>query len=475
MVQLNNTFEQLKVSEGGPAVQHRPSRPIKATPRLRQTGDADGAERAGDDDEAESTSSTQLLALLCRLFAPLRRSPNFSATLQHVKGLLYDKQYLAAFGTESEEGERWREVYAARWVPSRAVIYQRIFEECGIASHLGWQAPGEGGGLLDDRPRSEDDELELERERAKLRRRLRQEGQTADEISRAVDELDQELLLRRRSARTEGAQEGGGAESASSVVDAIMIGAGAGSEVVALASVLGASAPTGETTPEDSRSSATATGAPRVRVQAIDQGSWNVLLDKMAAGVRDEWPRLGSLGKDDGQEAPQFDVQFVKGDILDDKLVGVAAGSANSDRSDAAAAAAVVDFANPSLRLITICFTITELLLQSRLGTLRLFSNISRSAPTGTLLVIVESASLAQIPIGKEGRTYPLGKLLDHALCGGEGDAKEGGGAWEVLRSEDAKWYRMPDDADEVYNAIGKGTKVKLENSRVVLRVYRKR
>ena len=43
------------------------------------------------------------------------------------------------------------------------------------------------------------------------------------------------------------------------------------------------------------------------------------------------------------------------------------------------------------------------------------------------------------------------------------------------MKSEDAKWYRMPNDADEVYNAMGKGTKVKLENSRVVLRLYRKR
>ncbi|TKA52092.1 hypothetical protein B0A53_04752 [Rhodotorula sp. CCFEE 5036] len=468
MVQLNNTFEQLKVSEGGPAVQQKPSRPVKATLRTRQPLDLEGPELQPDSHAADSStsSSAQLLALLSRLFAPLRRSPNFSATLQHVKGLLYDQQYLAAFGTESEEGERWREVYAARWVPSRAVIYQRIFDECDIAQHLGWKTPsgetnGGGGG---ERPRSEEEELEQERERAKLRRRLRQEGKSADEISQAVAELEQQF----RAARSSKADSEG--EGAAAVVDAIMIGAGAGSEVVALGAVLGVAA-AGRASSGDADPTLAAAEyrpPPRVRVHAVDQGSWDVLLDKMAQGLRDAWPTLDSEhAEDEGGERqqPRFDVRFVKGNILDDKMITTAAGSSSP----------VIDFGSSSLRLITICFTITELLLQSRLETLRLLSTISRSAPSGTLFLIVESASLAQIPIGQEGRTYPLGKLLDHALCGSGGGGEKGGGAWEILKSEDAKWYRMPNDADEVYNAMGKGTKVKLENSRVVLRLYRKR
>ena len=449
-------------------MQQKPSRPVKATPRTRQPLDLEAPDLQTDSHAADSSSSssTQLLALLSRLFAPLRRSPTFSATLQHVKGLLYDQQYLAAFGTESEEGERWREVYAARWVPSRAVIYQRIFEECDIARHLGWQTPSdetnEEGG---QRPRSEEEELEQERKRAKLRRRLRQEGKSADEISQAVDELEQKF-------RAACAPAGSEAEDAPAVVDAIMIGAGAGSEVVALGAVLGVAA--AGTEGEDTSESAPVSDRrpPRVRVQAVDQGSWDVLLDKMAQGLRDAWPPLDSEHvKEDGgyqQQQPRFDVRFVKGNVLDDKMITPAAGSSSSS-------APMIDFGSSSLRLITICFTITELLLQSRLETLRLLSTISRSAPSGTLFLIVESASLAQIPIGQEGRTYPLGKLLDHALCGGGGAGEQGGGAWEILKSEDAKWYRMPDDADEVYNAMGKGTKVKLENSRVVLRLYRKR
>ena len=443
-------------------MQQKPSRPVKATPRTLQPLDLEGSDLQRDSNAADSStsSSTQLLALLSRLFAPLRRSSNFSATLQHVKGLLYDQQYLAAFGTESDEGERWREVYAARWVPSRTVIYQRIFDECGIAQHLGWKpSSGETDEDGGDRLRSEEEELEQERERAKLRRRLRQEGKSADEISQAVDELEQQLRAS-RSAKADSEAEG-----AAAVVDAIMIGAGAGSEVVALGGVLGVGTAADPTLAPDHRS------PPRVRVQAVDQGSWNVLLDKMSQGLRDAWPTLDSehVEGEDGDHLPRFDVRFVKGNILDAQLITTAAGSSTT--------APMIDFGSSSLRLITICFTITELLLQSRLETLRLLSTISRSAPSGTLFLIVESASLAQIPIGQEGRTYPLGKLLDHALCGNGGAGEKGGagGAWEILRSEDAKWYRMPDDADEVYNAMGKGTKVKLENSRVVLRLYRKR
>jgi 25S rRNA (uracil2843-N3)-methyltransferase len=43
-----------------------------------------------------------------------------------VKAALYDKNYAKAFGSEE-----YRFAYALRWVPSRAVIYRRIFKEIG--------------------------------------------------------------------------------------------------------------------------------------------------------------------------------------------------------------------------------------------------------------------------------------------------------------------------------------------------------
>ncbi|GAA5822716.1 hypothetical protein JCM5353_000640 [Sporobolomyces roseus] len=138
-----------------------------------------------------------------------------------------------------------------------------------------------------------------------------------------------------------------------------------------------------------------------------------------------------------------------------------------------------LDLSSPNLKLVTICFTITELLLQSRPSTLRFLSTLTASAPTGSApkdshLLFIGFVPLALIPIGTSGRTYPLGQLLDHALCGGGGEEAK----WEIVKSEEGKWFRMPEGAEDVYNRdveeSGKGMHVKLENSRVVLRLYRK-
>ncbi|GAA6016119.1 hypothetical protein JCM8202_005416 [Rhodotorula sphaerocarpa] len=457
MVQLNNTFAQLKVSDAAPAVQQKPSRPAKVAPRTRNAENS----VADSDEDTSAPPPYALLSLLARLFAPLRRSPNFAATLQHVKGLLYDKQYLAAFGTDTDAGERWRQVYAARWVPSRAIIYERIFEECALAHHLEWDRTEQ---LASAANRSAADALAQERATAKLRRRLKQEGRTPEQVREALAEMEAQAGREAEEARELASRNG-----ADEVVEAVMIGAGAGSEVVALGAVLGAAAAAEarrlqqqqqQQQQQQAEDAPTPPRRPRIKVRAVDQGSWGTLLDTMTGGLREEYPSLDGTLDAAAQENPAFDVDFIRGDVL-----------------DATTAAGRLDFSSPNLRLVTICFTVTELLLQSRLGTLRLLSSISRSAPRGTLLLIVESASLAQIPLGQEGRTYPLGQLLDHALCGA--DERESGSsdksAWEVVRSEDAKWYRMADDADEVYNAAGAGFRVKLENSRVVLRLYRKR
>ncbi|GAA6005096.1 25S rRNA (uracil2843-N3)-methyltransferase [Rhodotorula paludigena] len=421
MVQLNKTFDQLSLNERAAASGGR-SAAAKSVSKSRSTVS----------ESSLPVSTAQLLTVLSRLFSPLRNSPTFAYTLQHVKGLLYNKEYLAAFGTDSDEGERWREVYAARWVPARAAMYERILRECTVAEALQWvEAPGA-------RELSEREELERERERARRRRQARLEGRPVE------DEAD-----------TPAAKD---ASRDSDTVDVVMIGAGAGSEVVALGAILGDVATT----------DAARAKRPRVRVKAVDQGSWGELLAKMEAGLQEDWPSLAQ----DEQSSGGFDVAFVKGDILSTApSPSTSAASLPADDGADLAQYLGIDFASPSLRLITICFTITELLLQSRLSTLRLLSHLSCSAPRGALLLVVESASLALIPLGKEGRTYPLGQLLDHALCGTD-DEK---GEWEIVRSEDAKWYRMPEGAEEVYNGGGKGAHVKLENSRVVLRLYKKR
>lgn len=242
------------------------------------------------------------------------------------------------------------------------------------------------------------------------------------------------------------------AETGDKVEDSevIMIGSGAGAELLALGSLLGSS------------KRVEGKSVPRIKVKAIDQGSWGSLVNKMDQGMKEEWSALN----DD-----KFQLEFLQGDLLSDY-------SATPPTSSTPSFPPLnLNLGSPNLKLVTILFTITELLLQSRPSTLRFLSTLTSSAPKGLHLLIIESASLALIPIGTGGRTYPLGTLLDHALTGAAGGSGEDG-KWEIVKSEEAKWFRMPEGAEEVYNKDveenGKGIKVKLENSRVVLRLYRK-
>ncbi|GAA5965758.1 hypothetical protein JCM21900_002128 [Sporobolomyces salmonicolor] len=413
MVQLNKTFEQLAVAEHSPAWHAK----VPTRPRPKPTTSSTAA--------ALPESTRQLVALLSRLFTPFRTSPTFTPTLQHVKGLLYNKQYLEAFATDSDEGERWREVYVSRWTPARALMYERILRECGVAEALGWAEEREDG----------------EREVSERRREKEREAKAAERAKvKAVDGRQQEK-------------------------EVIMIGAGAGSEVLGLACVLGsAAAGKDQDEDEDEAVAERRQRRPRVTVKAIDQGSWGALIGKMGQGIREEWPVLAGELQDGA--AGDFEVEFIKGDVLQPFSPAPAPSDSSANSTPSASHLLNLDYSSPSLSLITICFTISELLLQSRLSTLRFLSHLTSSSPSGVHLLIVESASLALIPLGKSGRTYPLGQLLDHALCGD--------GKWNVVKSEETQWYRMPEGAEEAYNR-GTGTRVKLENSRVVIRLYRKK
>lgn len=321
-----------------------------------------GRERASAPTSSDSTSSAPapilpaertLLALLSRLAAPTLSASTFTPTLQAVKAALYAKDYAAAFGDEA-----YREAYAARWVPSRALIYRRVFQECG-------------GGRV---------------------------------IKRA--------LL------------GGAAGAEATTTKAIMLGGGAGSEVLGLAAFLG-----------ELEGDEWAAGR-KVEIVAVDNADWTSVLARQETALLEGYPSLATSSR--------LSISFHNADVLTDSTLPYSSAS-----------------------LITLLFTISELFLQSRAQTLALLSSITTSAKRGTLLLIVESASLAMIPIGKEGNAYPLGMLLDNALAQDKGREPEQRAKWEVIEEEEKKWYRMPTGAADCYP-------LQLENSRVVLRLYRR-
>ncbi|KAK4050872.1 hypothetical protein OIV83_003294 [Microbotryomycetes sp. JL201] len=291
---------------------------------------------------------------------PIMSQTTFGQTLQQVKGALYDKDYERAFGTD-----RYRLAYCARWVPSRALIYRRIFAENSRAISTAIK----GKGKL-----CQDDEADA--------------GQQGTRV--------------------------------------VMVGGGAGSEVVAIASWFAQQLVHGA---EDMTTA--------LNVTPVDTADWAHVLTAQQEAINRTHPQLEN----------RFAVNFVRDDILDPTTQSL-------------------DWQSTSL--VTILFTISELFLQSRPKTFSLLSTISTRVGPGTLLLIVESVALASIPVGSSGRSYPVGMLLDGALTLDKGKHDNERAQWECLCSEDAKWYRLPSDAQDAYPGQ------QLENTRVVIRLYRR-
>lgn len=296
-----------------------------------------------------SAPEREILAFLAHLSEPMLSSPALGRILSEIKGHLFNREYEQAFGGPEE----YREAYAARWVPSRALIYRKIFKE-------------------------------------------------SPEIM---------ALL-----------AGGSARETRKVV---CLGGGAGSEVVALASVV-------------SRIVRDEAGPGAcIAVDAVDSCDWGAVIRGQDDGMRGAWGIEG-----------RFATTFVQADVL----------------TSAKTLPPSIDYTGASL--ITLLFTVSELFLQSRAATVALLAHITASAAPGTLFLVVESASLSEIAIGTTGRTYPLGTLLDYNLCDDKG-LKGGDGKWARVRKDESTWYRMPEDAGEHYP-------LKLEGSRTLVRLYRR-
>ncbi|KAL6908275.1 hypothetical protein GGI43DRAFT_136051 [Trichoderma evansii] len=71
----------------------------------------------------------RILTLFSDAFNPVLSSDSFTATLQSIKQLLFNRDFDAAFGSEEN-----LQAYAARWSPTRALCYSSIFE--AIAPHV---------------------------------------------------------------------------------------------------------------------------------------------------------------------------------------------------------------------------------------------------------------------------------------------------------------------------------------------------
>lgn len=203
----------------------------------------------------------------------------------------------------------------------------------------------------------------------------------------------------------------------------LSIGGGAGSELLAIAALC-------------------ASASPKRPIQwtGVDIGDWSSILDRIEVAARDKWSMDATFN-------------FIECNVL-------VPGPATSTVAPAPGPAFLAPL--PNIDLTTIFFTLTELLSQSRAATVALLRALTTKSEPGSLLLVVDSASdIAEFPLGKDGRTWPVYMVLDAlvSMIGG----------WEKVRSTDSKWFRL--DTDVVAAAQWP---CKLENARYWMRMYRR-
>lgn len=193
---------------------------------------------------------------------------------------------------------------------------------------------------------------------------------------------------------------------------ALCIGGGAGSEILALASLA----------KELSDSNA------KMQVTTVDCADWASILDEMGQLVSTRW----------NLSSEAFSNAFKHQDILD----------------------TYEDLPFAEQHLVTCLFTTNELFAASRVKTMALLAHLSQVCQTGTLLVVAESTgTYSEIQMG--AHTYPLELVLDMTLAGKNK-------AWTPLQSEQSRWYRVPEASKKKYG-------LQIENTHMMVRVYRKR
>ncbi|KAK9894653.1 hypothetical protein P389DRAFT_212401 [Cystobasidium minutum MCA 4210] len=195
------------------------------------------------------------------------------------------------------------------------------------------------------------------------------------------------------------------------ITRALCIGGGAGSEILALASLTQELSDFGT----------------RLQVTAVDSADWTLILDEMGSLIKSRW----KMNED------TFGLIIKHQDILDTY--------------------ATLPFQEQDL--ITCLYTTNELFSASRVKTMSLLSHLSQVCKEGALLVIAESTgSYSEIQVGT--KTYPLELILDQKLAGKNGE-------WEVVCKDQSLWYRVPEESKGKYG-------LQIENTHMLVRVYRK-
>ena len=342
----------------------------------------DDTEHTSSDDRhplARTPTATDILALIRHSLASTISSPDFVPTIQKIKGLLYEKKWLDAFGDES-----LLEAYAGRWVPSRVLCFRELLADLEHVRNVLFYERGQRGGNVDVNGNGNGHGNENENaEAGPSRRRI------------------------------------------------VSLGGGAGSELLAIGSLIHGQQQL------ESRKEVRASNT-SIEWVGVDYGPWTSVLDKLNKSLSELW----SL------DIPTNEHQM---NLLDtphpEGLIPLLQGDT---------------------KLVSILFTICELMSQSRQSTIRLLHTITTHlAPGGYLLVADSASDIAEFELGASGRKWPIYMVLDAVLMGMKDETRDGKSQWRKVDSVDSRWFRLGD-------GVGEGWPVKLENTRYWYRLYKR-
>ncbi|CAI4045928.1 hypothetical protein SKDZ_12G1150 [Saccharomyces kudriavzevii ZP591] len=216
----------------------------------------------------------------------------------------------------------------------------------------------------------------------------------------------------------------------------LCIGGGAGSELIALASIFTLSRDFSSKFASASKmKNAENKESGKLNIQLVDIADWSAIVEKLTTTIKSKWLY-------DGKEAESFKVDYVHKDCLQ-----------MSEPQDLKM--------YQGLDLITLLFTTNELFTQKKVESIKFLQRLNENCSPGCHLLILESAgSYSHISINN--KKFPIQFLIDTVLVGNKKD-KGTTGSWSLVSESDSIWYRMDPKLD--YS-------IPLENMRFFYRLY---
>lgn len=342
-------------------------------------------------------------------------------TLQEVNAALVAREFGVAFGTEG-----FREAYAIRWGPSRALCFGNLLADVLLSSVASSDDEGWVSNFLG--PAAESG--------SRSRPRAVCFGGGVSEI------MAFGLLLRHLKPQAAGKTSQGTAD----VID-------------------------GQASLSQRQMQVTAaegqSGAPALHLTLVDPADWASVVHKLERGLKTP-PALSKYAS--------AAARANNASLIDSEAMRVECTRTDVHASSVTDMRALL---GPDAVLITLFFTLNNLYTASITKTTKLLMQVSIAAPKGSLLVVVDSigacseAAVSQGDGGKEaGKKYSMAWLMDHLLLN-KGTTKDEEG--QEVDGNEPMWEKLLGDEGRIFR-LEEGLKypASLENMRYQVHLFRR-